>query len=104
MVYVKYDKFPEDISKLSCIQYVHINHSNLVFYRTKHKPQSMVIGFTTTYAISAYHHYRCKFESHSVEGYSIQHYVIKFVSDLRQVGTFLWVLRFPPPIKLAATI
>ena len=32
--------------------------------------------------------------------YSIQHYVIKFVNDLRQVGGFLWVLRFPPPIKL----
>jgi hypothetical protein len=27
-----------------------------------------------------------------------------FVSDLRQVGGFLWVLRFPPPIKLTATI
>jgi hypothetical protein len=26
-------------------------------------------------------------------------YVIKLVSDLRQVGGFLWVLRFPPPIK-----
>jgi hypothetical protein len=26
--------------------------------------------------------------------YSIQHYVIKFVSDLRQVGGFLWVLWF----------
>ena len=36
--------------------------------------------------------------------YSIQHYVIKFVSDLRQVGGFLWVLWFPPPIKLTATI
>ena len=36
--------------------------------------------------------------------YSIQHYVIKFVSDLRQVGGFFWVLRFPPPIKLTATI
>jgi hypothetical protein len=33
----------------------------------------------------------------------IQHYVIKFVSDLRQVGGFIWVLRFPPPIKLTAT-
>jgi len=32
------------------------------------------------------------------EVYSIQHYVIKFVSDLRQVGGFLLVLRFPPPI------
>ena len=30
---------------------------------------------------------------------SIQHYVIKFVSDLRQVSGFLQVLRFPPPIK-----
>ena len=38
------------------------------------------------------------------EVYSIQHYVIKFVSDLRQVGGFLRVLRFPPPIKLTATI
>jgi hypothetical protein len=27
--------------------------------------------------------------------YSIQHYVIKFVSDLRQVSGFLRVLRFP---------
>jgi len=35
------------------------------------------------------------------EVYSIQHYVIKFVSDLRQVGGFLRVL---PPIKLTTTI
>ena len=34
------------------------------------------------------------------EGYSIQHYVIKFVSDLGQVCSFLQVLPFPPPIKL----
>jgi hypothetical protein len=38
------------------------------------------------------------------EMYSIHHYVIKFVSVLRQVGGFLQVLRFPPPIKLTATI
>jgi hypothetical protein len=31
------------------------------------------------------------------EVYSIQHYEIKFVSDLRQVGGFLRVLLFPPP-------
>ena len=37
------------------------------------------------------------------EVFSIQHYVIKFVSDLRQVGGFLRVLWFPPPIKLTAT-
>jgi len=34
----------------------------------------------------------------------IQHYVIKFVSDLSQVCGFLRVLRFPPPIKLNSTI
>ena len=36
--------------------------------------------------------------------YSIQHYLIKFVSDLRQVGGFFLVLRFLLPIKLTATI
>ena len=35
--------------------------------------------------------------------YSIQHYEIKFVSDLRQIGGFLRVLQFPQPIKLTAT-
>jgi hypothetical protein len=34
--------------------------------------------------------------------YSIQHYVTEFVSDLWQVGGFLCVLQFPPPIKLTA--
>ena len=48
----------------------------------------MVVGFTTTYAISAYHHWSCEFESRS--GWGVQHYVIKFVSDLWQVGCFLW--------------
>ena len=36
--------------------------------------------------------------------YSIQHYVMKFVSNLRQVGGFLRVLPFPPPLNLTATI
>jgi hypothetical protein len=53
----------------------------------------MVVGFTTTDAI----------QTQSGEVYWIQHYV-KFVSDLRQVSGFLRVLRFPPPIKLTATI
>jgi len=64
----------------------------------------MVIGFTTTVQsvpitttiVSSNH-------AHG-EMYSIQHYVIKFVRDLRQVGGFLRVLRFPPPIKQTATI
>ena len=38
------------------------------------------------------------------ELYSIQHYVITFVSDLRKVDGFLWVFGLPLPIKLTATI
>jgi hypothetical protein len=62
----------------------------------------MIVEFTTTYPVSAYHHWCCEFESRSGRG--AQHYVIKFVSDLRQVGCFIRVLRFPPTIKLTATI
>jgi hypothetical protein len=47
--------------------------------------------------------FRIRIPTHG-EAYSIQHYVIKFVSDLRQVGGFLRVLWFPPPTKLTATI
>jgi len=62
----------------------------------------MIVGFTTTYAISAYHHWCCELESRSGRG--VQHYMITFVSHLRQIGGFLRVLRFPPPIKVIATI
>jgi hypothetical protein len=53
----------------------------------------MVVGFTTTYAISAYHHWCCEFEFLSGKG--VQHYVIMFVSDLRQVQWF----SLGPPIS-----
>jgi hypothetical protein len=64
----------------------------------------MVVGYTSTCTTSAYHNQSCELESCSGEVYSIQHFVIEFVSDLRQVCGFLLVLRFPPPIKLTATI
>ena len=35
---------------------------------------------------------------------NVQHYVIHFVSDLRQDGGFHRELRFPPPIKVTAAI
>ena len=52
----------------------------------------MVVGFTTTYAISTYHNQR------SNPTQAIQHYVIKLVSALQQVSGFLRVLKFPPII------
>ena len=56
-----------------------------------------MVGLITTYATSAYHNSRCELDSRSDDVYSILHYVIKIVSDLRQVGGFL---RFSPPVKL----
>ena len=60
-----------------------------------------VVGFSSTYGIT-----NKDSSSNPAHGevYSIQHYVIKFVSDLRQISDFHWVLRFPPPIKLTTTI
>ena len=57
----------------------------------------------TTYFLFIWFFY-ILFFSHFVYLFISQYYVIKFVSDLRQVGGFLKVLRFPPPIKLTATI
>jgi hypothetical protein len=52
----------------------------------------MVVGFITTNVISAYHHLRCEFKTRSGEVYLMQHYAIKFVSDLRHVSGFLRVI------------
>ena len=66
--------------------FVFINISNVKTVRGRDR---MIVGFTTTYAISVYHHW-CEFESRSGRG--VQHYVITFVSDLWQVDGFLRVL------------
>jgi len=63
------------------------------------------VRFTVTYFLNdcnSISQIYCEFESRS--GQSVQHYVIKFVSDLWQVGGFLRVFRFPPSIKLTAMI
>ena len=70
-------------------------------FRDRRGHDCMVVGFTTTYTISAYHHWSCEFESGSWRGILD---VIKFVIDLQQVGGFLQVLQFPWPIKLTTTI
>ena len=44
----------------------------------------MVVGFTTTYAVSAYHHSYGEFEPRSWR--DVQNYGIHFVSNLQQVG------------------
>jgi hypothetical protein len=93
---------------LQCTRAMHVCHSSVLCFklykRGRRGRDRMVVRFTTTFVITAYHHWSCEFESRTGEVYSIQHYVIQFVSDLRQVGGFLRVLRFPLSIKLTATI
>ena len=59
-----------------------LNFLFIIVQRGRRGCDQMVVGFTTTYAISAYHHWCCDFESRS--GWGVQHYVRKFVSDLGQ--------------------
>jgi hypothetical protein len=57
---------------------------NIIYpHRGCHAHDRMEIGFTTTYAISAYHHWCCEFKSRS--GRSVQIYVIKFVGYLSPI-------------------
>ena len=107
-----------------------INIASLLLYGCLRGRDRMLVGFITTYAIICNQCLspqklwiriplmamctRCNIMWWSLSvtydravvfsWYYIQHYVIKFVSDLRQVGGFLRVLLFPPPIKLTATI
>ena len=58
----------------------------------------MVVGFITTCAMSAYHHWRCEFESWSGRGVLDTTLWDKVCQWL---ATGWW---FPPPIKLTTTI
>ena len=69
------------------VRNIYYSQSLILINQDRRGRDLTVVGFTTTYKISVYH--------------SIQHYAINFISDLRQVGGFL---RFPPPIKLTATM
>ena len=71
--------------------------------------ERMVVGFTTNLYLcnQCLSPQRCLSSKHAdVKVYSIQHnhYVIEFVSDLRQVCGFLRVLLLHPPIKLSTMI
>ena len=62
--------------------------------------------YKSTWAITAYDIITKVVSLNPVHGevHLIQLYVIKFVSDLRQIDGFLRVLQFPPQIKLIGTI
>ena len=73
--------------------YVHNIYKNIdilsitLIFSSKYSSTPMIKGsswsygswFTNTFAIGVYHHWCCEFESRS--GRSVQHFVIKFISD-----------------------
>jgi len=74
-------------------------YNNLHFIpRGRRGRYRMVVGFTTTCAISSNHHLSCEIEFRSWR------VVLNTTLWDTFVSGFLWVLRFPPRIKLTATI
>ena len=73
--------------------------------RSRRGHDRMVVGLTATCTITNQwvSPLKLRLNHADSEMYSIQHYVIEFVSDLRQVFCFLQVLLFPLQIKLTAT-
>jgi len=59
-------------------------HVYIICIRGRRGRDRMVVVNPITYPISAYHNWCCEFESRSGRG--VQHYMIKFVMDLWQVG------------------
>ena len=76
-------------SKILDIIISYVAFINIIKYNNKKLSLSWSYS---TFAISAYHHWSCEFVYRSGEVYSIQHHVIKFVSDLRQFVVFLRAL------------
>ena len=65
-----------------------IHKFNVSFTFQGRRCRRVVVGFTITYTISVYHHLHVVSSNPThCEVYSIQRYVIKFVSDLRQIKT-----------------
>ena len=57
----------------------------------------MIVGFTSTCVISAYHHQRCEFELSSWRD-------ALDTTLCDRVGGLHWVLRLPQTVKLTATL
>ena len=80
-----------ELRRLTLVFFLNILYTgtNIIYeLRGGHGRDRMVVGLTTIYAISTFHHCCGEFESRS--GWGVQHYVIKFVSDLRQVSDKLY--------------
>jgi hypothetical protein len=79
-----------------------VDNSNIIFNLLKAVSIRFGLGLWFLTPLSTIFH--CEFEFCSWLGVLDTTLCDKFVSGLRQIGGFLWILQFPPPIKLTATI
>jgi hypothetical protein len=74
----------------------------ILMYRGRRgRDRMVVVGFTTTCAISVYHHKRFQFEPHSWRGVLDTTLCDKICQWFATRRCFLRILQFPPPIKLS---
>jgi len=59
--------FVEDQGAIN-VRFIKFNIQNLIQIGDHRGPGHMVVGFTTTFAISTYHHYSCEFKPCSWQG------------------------------------
>jgi hypothetical protein len=94
-------------SNCSCVCHIHVCllrfELHVYISGRRGRRGRIVVGFTTTCAISAYHHESREFEPRSWRGVLDTTLCDKFVSELRQVSGFPRVPRFPPTIKPTRT-
>jgi hypothetical protein len=86
---------PGKVNQVSRLSLQFTTNSNLQSMWDRRDRDRMVVGISITYSV--YHHWCCEFESRPGRGTTL---CDKVCSNLRPVGGFLAVLRFPPPIKL----
>jgi len=68
--------------KLTCTIFIYIL-TNIVQSSGGRRGRDRIVGFTTTCAISAYHHLSCEFEPRSWRFVIVTTFLIMFVSDFR---------------------
>lgn len=71
--------------------------------RGRHGRDRMVVKFTTTYTINAYHYFSCEVESHSWRCAIGATLFAKVCQGFAAGRGFIRVLRFPSALKLTTT-
>ena len=91
--------YGNSLKEVNSTQAVKQRHENIYKNRGHSDRDRMVDKFTTTYAISAYHHSSCEFKSclrQSVLDATLCDKVFKWCA---QISGFLLLLLFTPPLK-----